>query len=149
MNEEIENLLNREQFNLASIQKRSLAFFIDEMLLSFIFIAIIWNYFVQAAGIEQIIALTNSFVLEYMAVKIVYQTLFVYMYGASLGKIVAKIRVVEIDNLDNPRFFVSFNRAVFRIISETIFYMGFLWGMLTPSRQTWHDLTAKTLVIDA
>lgn len=149
MNEEIENLLDREQFALASIQKRALAFFIDEMLLSFVFIAIIWNYFVQATNMEQIIDLTNSFVLEYMALKIVYQTVFVTMYGASLGKIVAKIRVIEIETMQNPRIFVSFNRAVFRIISEMIMYLGFLWGILSPSRQAWHDLSAKTLVIDA
>lgn len=149
MNEEIENLLNREQFVLASIQKRALAFLIDEVLLSIIFMVIIWNYFTQATGMEQMIELTNSFVLEYMAIKIVYQTFFVAMYGASIGKIVAKIRVIEVDTLDKPRIVVSFNRAVFRIISEMIFYLGFLWGILNPSRQAWHDLTAKTLVIDA
>ena len=149
MNEEIENLLNREQFALASIQKRALAFFIDEILLSIVFTVIIWNYVTQATGIEQMIDLTNSFVLEYMAIKIVYQTFFVTMYGASIGKIVAKIRVIEIETLDKPRLVVSFNRAVFRVISEMIFYLGFLWGILNPSRQAWHDLTAKTLVIDA
>ncbi|WP_345979610.1 RDD family protein [Sulfurimonas sp. HSL3-2] len=149
MNEEIENLLNREQFALASIQKRALAFFIDEVLLSIVFTVIIWNYVTQATGIEQMIDLTNSFVLEYMAIKIVYQTFFVTMYGASIGKIVAKIRVIEIETLDKPRLVVSFNRAVFRVISEMIFYLGFLWGILNPSRQAWHDLTAKTLVIDA
>lgn len=149
MNEEIENLLNREQFKLASIQKRALAFFIDELLLSFILIAIIWDYFVQAATIEQMIDLTNSFVLEYMALKIVYQTIFVTMYGASVGKLLMKIKVIEIATLDNPRIVVSFNRAVFRVISEMIFYLGFLWGVLNPARQTWHDLSAKTLVIDA
>ena len=149
MNEEIENLLNREQFALASIQKRALAFFIDEVLLSIVFTVIIWNYVTQATGIEQMIDLTNSFVLEYMAIKIVYQTFFVTMYGASIGKIVAKIRVIEINTLDKPRLVVSFNRAVFRVISEMIFYLGFLWGILNPSRQAWHDLTAKTLVIDA
>ena len=149
MNEEIENLLNREQFALASIQKRALAFFIDEILLSIVFTVIIWNYVTQATGIEQMIDLTNSFVLEYMAIKIVYQTFFVTMYGASIDKIVAKIRVIEIETLDKPRLVVSFNRAVFRVISEMIFYLGFLWGILNPSRQAWHDLTAKTLVIDA
>jgi len=50
---------------------------------------------------------------------------------------------------DNPNFAVSLNRAIFRIISEMIFYLGFLWGMFDPARQTWHDKTAKTLVIDA
>jgi uncharacterized RDD family membrane protein YckC len=149
MNEEIENLLNREQFALASIQKRALAFFIDEVLLSIVFTVIIWNYVTQATGIEQMIDLTNSFVLEYMAIKIVYQTFFVTMYGASIGKIITKIRIIEINTLDKPRLVVSFNRAVFRVISEMIFYLGFLWGILNPSRQAWHDLTAKTLVIDA
>ena len=149
MNEEIERLLDREQFTLATISKRSWAFFIDELLLSMIFIAIIWNYFTQAQNVEQIISLTNSFVLEYMALKIVYQTFFVYMYGASIGKIVMKIRVIEIATLQKPGLPASFNRAVFRIISEMIFYLGFLWGILNPTRQTWHDMSAKTLVIDA
>ena len=149
MREEIENLLSREEFTLATIGRRSWAFFIDEVLLSFIFIAIIWNSFVQATTIEQIISLTNSYVLEYMALKIIYQTFFVSLYGASIGKILLKIRVIEIETLQKPRPLVAFNRAVFRIISEIIFYLGFLWGVFNPTRQTWHDFTAKTLVINA
>ena len=149
MREEIENLLSREEFTLATIGRRSWAFFIDEVLLSFIFIAMIWNSFVQATTIEQIISLTNSYVLEYMALKIIYQTFFVSLYGASIGKILLKIRVIEIETLQKTRPLVAFNRAVFRIISEVIFYLGFLWGVLNPARQTWHDFTAKTLVINA
>ena len=148
-NEEIENLLSREEFTLATISKRSWAFFIDEVLLSFIFVAIIWNSFVQATTFEEMIALTNSFVLEYMALKIIYQTFFVAIYGATIGKILLKIRVIETATLDKPRPLAAFNRAVFRIISEIIFYLGFLWGALNPSRQTWHDFSAKTLVINA
>ena len=149
MKEEIENLLSREELTLATIGRRSWAFFIDEMLLSCIFIAIIWNSFVQATTMEQIISLTNSYVLEYMALKIIYQTFFVSIYGATIGKILLKIRIIEIATLQKPRPFVAFNRAVFRIISEVIFYLGFLWGVLNPARQTWHDFTAKTLVINA
>ena len=149
MREEIENLLSREQFTLATISRRSWAFFIDEILLSFIFIAIVWNSFVQATTWEQIISLTNSYVLEYMALKIIYQTFFVSIYGASIGKIFLKIRIIEIATLQKPRPFVAFNRAIFRIISEVMFYLGFLWGVLNPTRQTWHDFTAKTLVINA
>jgi uncharacterized RDD family membrane protein YckC len=149
MNEEIENLLYREQLTLAPVSKRSWAFLIDELLISFLFIIIIWDSFVQATTYEQMISLTNSFVLEYMAIKIIYQTFFVSMYGASIGKILLKIRVIETQTLQKPRPFSAFNRAVFRIISEIIFYLGFLWGVLNPSKQTWHDLTAKTLVINA
>jgi uncharacterized RDD family membrane protein YckC len=149
MNEEIESILHREGFSLASLQKRSIAFFIDEMLLSFLLIFALWDSFTNAKTVEEMIYLTNSFVLEYMAMKILYQTFFVMQYGATLGKLAMKIKVIEIRTLQNPTFLSAFNRAVFRIVSEMIFYLGFLWGMFDPNRQTWHDKTAKTLVINA
>ena len=149
MNEEIEKILHQEELHLASISKRSLAFFLDELFLSFLLIVAIYDKFVTATDVEQVIALTNSFVLEYMIIKIIYQTFFVMQYGATLGKIVTKIRVVELSTLDDPSFASALNRAVFRIISEALFYLGFLWGMMDPVRQTWHDKTARTIVVDA
>ncbi len=148
MNEDVERLLHREGLELASIKARSLAFFIDEMLLSFLLMIAMYDSFAHATNIEEIVALTNSVVMEYITIKVVYQTFFVMQYGATLGKLAAKIRVVEITTLSNPSFFSAFNRAVFRIISEMVFYLGFLWGMFDPVRQTWHDKTAKTLVIN-
>ena len=126
-----------------------MAFFIDEMLLSFLLIFALWDSFSQAKTMEEMINLTNSFVLEYMMMKIIYQAFFVMQYGATIGKIAMKIRVIEIKTLDNPNVISSLNRAIFRIISEMLFYLGFLWGMMDPLRRTWHDLTAKTLVVNA
>ncbi|MEA3523919.1 MAG: RDD family protein, partial [Campylobacterota bacterium] len=77
-----------------------------------------------------------------------YQTFFVMHYGATLGKILMKIQIIEIQTLSHPSLIVSFNRAVFRIISEMLFYLGFLWGSFDPLRQTWHDKTARTLVVN-
>jgi len=149
LNEEIQKLLNREHLHLASIKKRAMAFFIDEMLLSFLLIIAMSDSFSNAKSVEAIIILTNTYIMQYMMMKIVYQTFFVMQYGATLGKLAMKIKVIDIQTLDNPNFAVSLNRAIFRIISEMIFYLGFLWGMFDPQRQTWHDKTAKTLVIDA
>jgi len=149
MNEEVENILHREGITLASIKKRSLAFFIDEMLLSFLLIIALWDSFAAAQTMEEMIVITNTFVLEYMAMKIFYQAFFIMHYGASLGKMATKIRVIEIKTLDNPTVLSALNRAIFRIVSEMIFYLGFLWGMLNKTRQTWHDTTAKTLVVNA
>ena len=148
MNEELENILHREEMTLASIKKRSMAFFIDEMLLSFILLIALWDSFIDAKTVEEVIYVTNSFVLEYMAMKIFYQAFFVMQYGASIGKIIMKIKVIEIKTLQNPSVVSALNRGIFRIISEMLFYLGFLWGMMDPSRQTWHDKTAKTLVVD-
>lgn len=148
MNEEIENILNREGLTLADNKKRAMAFFIDEMLLSFLLIVALWDSFANAQTMEEMINVTNMFVLEYMAMKIIYQAFFTMKYGASIGKIIMKIRVLEIRTLDNPNVLVALNRGIFRVISEMFFYLGFLWGMLDPARQTWHDKTAKTLVVN-
>jgi len=149
LNEEIEAGLHREGLTLASTKKRALAFFIDEMLLSLLLIFALWDAFASAQTTEEIINLTNSFVFEYMVMKIIYQAFFVMQYGGTLGKLAMKIRIIEIQTFANPNVLVSLNRAIFRVISELIFYLGFLWGMLNPSRQAWHDLTAKTLVVNA
>ena len=149
MNEEIEKILHREDITLASIKSRSMAFFIDEMLLSFLLIVAMWDSFSTAPTVEDIIILTNNFILEYIFMKIVYQAFFVMQYGATIGKLAMKIRVIDIQTLSNPNVVASLNRAIFRIISEMFFYLGFLWGMMDPARQTWHDKTARTLVVNA
>jgi uncharacterized RDD family membrane protein YckC len=149
VNEEIENTLHREEMVLATVKKRAMAFFIDEMLLSLLLILGLGDSFFEAKTLEEMILLTNTFILEYMAVKIVYQAFFVMQYGATLGKIIMKIRVVEIQNLQTPNVVSSLKRSFVRIFSESIFYLGFLWGAMDPSRQTWHDKIAKTLVVDA
>jgi len=149
LNEELENSLHRESLVLAKTKKRAMAFFIDEMLLSMLLMIALWESFSQAVTTEEIINVTNSFVLEFMALKIIYQAFFVMQYGATVGKIIMKIRVIEVKTLQTPNVIVSLNRAIFRVLSELLFYLGFLWGMLDPSRQAWHDKTAKTLVVDA
>ncbi len=146
--EEIEDLLHREQLQLAETRKRGIAFFVDEVLLSILLTIVLWDKFTAATTLEAIIAVTNTFVLEYMAMKILYQTFFVMQYGATIGKIMMRIQVIELRSFSLPGFNASFNRAVFRVISEILFYLGFLWGMFDPLRRTWHDRTAQTLVVN-
>jgi len=148
LKEEIENILFREDMTLASIQKRAAAFFVDELLLSLVLLLALWDNISQNLTTQEIIILTNTFILEFMVMKIGYQAFFTMQYGASLGKLLMKIRVIDIKTLDNPNVLVSLNRAIFRVISEMFFYLGFLWGILDKSKQTWHDRTAKTLVVN-
>ena len=149
MDENLDLLIEREHLRLASIRQRIAAFGIDEVLLSAILIIILWDSISLAKTLEEMIAVTNSFLLEYMAIKIIYQTFFTMQYGASIGKILMKIRIIEISTLANPGFLSAFNRSVFRIVSEALFYLGFIWAMLDPYRRSWHDRTGKTLVINA
>ncbi len=146
--EEIENLLHRENITLTTVSKRATAFFLDELLLSLLLIASIWGSFSQVTTTIEAINLVQQFTMEYIALKIIYQAFFVFQYGATLGKLAMKIRIIEINTLSNPSIASAFNRSVFRIVSEMFMYLGFLWGIFDPFKRTWHDLTAKTLVIE-
>jgi uncharacterized RDD family membrane protein YckC len=148
MDERLDSLLQREHLTLATVRQRAAAFGIDEVLLSVILMVILWGPITKATTLEAMIAVTNSFLLEYMSIKIIYQTFFTMQYGATIGKIVMKIRVIEISTLSNPSFLSAFNRSVFRVVSEILFYLGFVWAMLDPYRRSWHDRTGRTLVIN-
>ncbi|MDP1785051.1 MAG: RDD family protein [Sulfuricurvum sp.] len=148
MNEQLDEMLDREHLQVASLKARSAAFGIDEVLISTLLFIVLWDNIEQAKSLEAIIGLTNHFLLEFMAIKIVYQTFFTMQYGATLGKIAMKIRVIEVKTLSNPSFFSAFNRSVFRVVSEALLYFGFLWAFLDPYRRSWHDFTAKTLVVN-
>jgi uncharacterized RDD family membrane protein YckC len=149
MAEQLDTLLEREGIRLASLRQRAAAFGIDELLLSVLMMVILWDTMAKAETLEAMILVTNSFLLEFMAIKIAYHTFFTMQYGASLGKIVMKIRVIELSTLSNPGFLCAFNRSVFRVVSEILFYLGFAWALLDPYRRSWHDRTARTLVVDA
>ena len=149
MNDELQQRLSNAGLVLATTQKRALAFFIDELFLSFLFLVVIWDKIAAANEPESIIALINAFTFEYLLIKIIYQTFFVYQYGATLGKIFMKIQVVDVQTMQRPNFSSALNRSVFRIISEMIFYLGFVWAFYDTNRQSWHDKTARTLVVNA
>lgn len=148
-NEEIIEKFERENLSLASVPSRIGAFFVDEIIISFLFAIIYWNQFANAQTLEATILLVNSLVLHVIVLKIIYQSFFVWMYGATPGKMLLKIRVISIDLLDNPDLTMSISRACIRILSEWVLYLGFFWALLNPKRETWHDKIARTLVIDA
>lgn len=146
--EELVERFEQENITLASIPSRAMAFVIDEVIVSMLFIAIYWDQFTNSSNIEQTVILMNTMVIYVMLIKVLYHGFFVWMYGATPGKMVAKIRVIYLYDLDNPSPGHSLLRALVRVISETIFYLGFVWAMLNPKREGWHDKAARTLVVN-
>ena len=122
---------------------------IDEILISVLFALIYFDQIPDNMTTEEMIDAINGLFGYVVVLKVSYQTYFVWMYGATLGKIAMKIRVISTDDLEKPSFLFSLSRAVFRIVSESIFYLGFVWAALNPKRETWHDRVANTLVVNA
>lgn len=146
--DEITRRLEREDIVLASFGKRAWAALIDETIISVLFIAIYYDAFAKAGTYEQTIAIVESLLMQFIALKIIYQTFFTWYYGASIGKIVAKIVCVDIGVLDKPNFMASLSRASMRVLGEMCFYLGFAWAFGNEARQTWHDKAARTVVIN-
>ncbi|MDR2080963.1 MAG: RDD family protein [Campylobacteraceae bacterium] len=148
--EELVEKFKSENITLSPLYKRVIAHMIDEFIVAcFVFFAF---YDILGANAQNSEAL--SVIIEYLApyivlMKIIYQTFFVRFYGATVGKIAVKIRVISTIDGQNPNVFLSLVRANMRILSEAVFFIGFLWALKNFKKQTWEDIGAKTLVVNA
>ncbi len=141
--------LEIENITLASINKRAIAAFIDELLLSFIFYIVISDKISVLKSPEEIVAYTQSLIVYVLIIKILYQSIFVAMYGATLGKMAMKIKIIDQEYFAIPSPAAAIIRAFMRVVSELLFYFGFIVALFSPLKITWEDKFAKTLVVDA
>ena len=149
IHDELLEKIEREQLTLASWQKRAGAHFIDDVLVSVLIIFILIDKIPANATTQEITLILNHFILYIIVLKVAYQLFFTWLYGATLGKIAMKIKIISLYDADKPVFAQALHRAVFRAIGEAVFYIGFLWAFQNPQRATWHDKIANTLVVNA
>ena len=142
---------NSSELELASMRSRALAFVIDDLLVTFIVLIIFWdNIIAVSQNMEAMMYLMKTdLVMPLIILKVLYQVVFVWYYGATIGKIVAKIRVIDANHWGRVSFFSALLRSVGRIFSEMFFYVGFLIGFFNDGRKTFHDFTGRTLVVNA
>ena len=141
---------NSNNLQLASMRSRAFAFVIDDLLVTAIIMIIFWESIVAlSSDMEAMMFLMKTdLVMPLIALKVIYHTFFVWYYGATVGKIIAKIRVIDVNSWGKVSLFSSFLRSIGRIFSEMFFYVGFLIGFFNEGRRTFHDITGKTLVVN-
>lgn len=149
MQERLEETLEREGLHAPSLWRRIGAYFIDDSLVSLLVVAIYWNRIVaNAADAEALIEIINSAFLQIVAIRFFYQWIFTAHYGASLGKMFFKMRVLSTATLDNPTWGAAALRSALRAMGEILFYIPFLTALADRFSQTLHDKLAKTIVIN-
>lgn len=149
MSMQIVEKLEKEEITLAPFAKRVLAYSVDELIVAFLFLIIYWDAFAAITTYDDARNLTINFFWQIFALKVIYHTFFVWYFGASLGQMITKTMCINVEILDKPNLTQSLVRAIFRIVSESCFYLGFAWALSNPARQTWQDKIAKTVVINA
>ncbi len=139
-----------DNLQLATINSRIKAFIIDDILITLIVLIVFWDTITNNENdLTTVLILMNEFVLQVLVLKFIYQTFFVWYYGATVGKIIAKVKVIDHDELSRVSFIQAALRSFGRILSEMFFYIGFIFSFFNDGRQTFHDKISKTLVIDA
>lgn len=142
--------MNNENLELASTRTRALAFVIDDFLITFIIIVMYWNSISTAGNdLVSILVVMNAYAWQILLLKFIYQSLFIWYYGATVGKIIMKIKVIDYDNFGRVSIFTSITRSILRLASEMFFYIGFIFAFFNDGKQTFHDKIAKTLVVNA
>lgn len=156
------SLGNMDMSSIASTQKRVLAFVIDDLVIAFLLLVIFYEQLIELAShisgaiTPETIEIfqnemhqfsVNNLVLI-LALKILYHTVFIWQNGMTLGKYIVKIKVISLETEETLTLYQAFLRALLRIVSEILFYIGFLFAFFLPLKQTLHDKLSHCVVVD-
>jgi len=143
---------------IAANGKRIWSFVIDDMVVN-LFLMIIFSSQLTSlmSGItevnEESVALVNQFIMGNIAIvlalKVLYHGVLIWQGGMTFGKYVMKIKAVDMLSGETPTLVQALWRASVRLLSEMIFYIGFLFAFFSPLHQTLHDKLSNIVVIDA
>ena len=153
MNDEnIQDTLDRENLYIAPLDRRFWAYVIDSVLISFLIFVINFNTIAELS-MQSIKDSTKALqempllALEVYVLGFLYQGLFTFLYGASLGKMALKIRVISVDLLDSPNALYSFWRAFLREVSQVVYFIPFFFAFGDRLKRTLYDRASRTIVI--
>ncbi|WP_456478934.1 RDD family protein [Nautilia sp.] len=146
--EEIINRLEREGLKPASVTKRAIAMTVDDLLVSLIIVFAFSSSFASAKTYEQVLMLTNELFGYIFAAYTLYHWIFIALYGRTLGKMLVKIRIVDIETLDNPSWGRSLIRSIVRNFDEMFFYLGMAYALVDPLNRAIHDIAGKSVAIE-
>jgi len=162
---------NSSSAGYASIKRRYFASFIDGLIVGTV--SVILNLPMYVSQFQNIVALYNVSdpslyqdkfevpfgnssnpvynILSIVAFLfgIAYPIYFIGKKGATPGKKLFKIKVVDIEKRETPGYLKAFLReTVGKFISAIFFGIGYVWAFKDKDKQTWHDKIAGTVVIE-
>ena len=146
--QDLANRLDRENLKVASITKRAISMFIDDFLVSFLVIVSFFDAFSEAKTFEQIMIITDKVFIYILIAYTLYHWVFVALYGKTIGKMITKIRIIDIKTLDKPNWWFAFIRSVFRNFDEMFFYAGMMVAFFDPYNRALHDIIGRCVIVE-
>jgi len=146
--EEIVKKLDREGFKTASITKRIISMAIDDILISLIIVFAFSSLFISAKTYEEVLVLTNELFGYIFIAYTLYHWIFITVYGKTVGKMITKTRVIDVETFDNPSWPRSLIRSIMRNFDEMFFYLGMAYAIVDPLNRAIHDIVGKSVVVE-
>ena len=144
---------DKDRVIYAGFFSRLAAFLLDSVLVAaalsvFKFVVWIIKLSVGDAIIFKPILFTyNVFDIIFYLLSVSYFVLMTYFCGATLGKFLMKIKVVDVEGQKLTFMSVLIRETVGRYLSALIMYVGYIIAGLDTRKQGLHDKIADTLVI--
>lgn len=85
----------------------------------------------------------------YIGLEIIYYFISVYFYGATIGQIIFRMRIVDVRRFDKPTLHVCMKRALTKCIFGAVLYVGFIVAFVDRFRRALHDRMSDTIVVVA
>lgn len=146
--EKIEEILFREKLQVAPFSKRALAFLIDEIIISMLFVFIFYTDFTSfGEDRAELLQMISHTIIYLVLLKYAYHSIFTFFYGASVGKLFVKIKIIQIDSLDTPDLLTSLLRCFFRLLGQELLYITYFFAWGDRFIRTLHDRFVRTIVI--
>ena len=131
-----------------SIGRRMVSFIIDDLLVSFLFIAIFFDQVTSLVTQEAMMLFVTQYSWVLILIKVLYHTFFIAYSGATVGKSITKIVAIDEASGEKLSWTMAALRAIVRVIGESLFYITFLFAFLNPKRQTIHDKLTNCVVVN-
>jgi len=148
MNDDLKLRLENSNLKIASISKRAVSMMIDDFLISFLIFIAFFDAFKNAKDMGELIILTDKLFLFIFIAYTVYHYIFIALYGKTIGKMIVKIKCIDIDTFEKPNHFRSFIRSLFRNFDEMFLYLGMAVALFDPFNRALHDMIGRCIVVE-
>jgi uncharacterized RDD family membrane protein YckC len=139
--------LQREEKEIATLWQRIISMSIDDLLISFLVVIAFYDKFNAIKTYEDALLLTDKLFIYIFMAYTLYHWIFIALYGKTIGKMIMKIEIIDIETFDKPNWYRSFVRSVVRNFDEMFFYLGMLYAIVDPFNRAIHDIIGKCVAI--
>ncbi len=138
--------------DLAGVGQRLASYLVDAVVLSVIYIALI---FLSGVSIEEEAVaggdVSTTFTAVYILMAAIAIGYFTYFFGKGQtpGMKLVEIKLIRTDRVEPVGYKKGFFRWIGMEISGMVLFLGYIWILIDKKRQGWHDKIAGTYVVKA